>query len=231
MTETWVYQDEQSVKISGDVTNKYYPNHIARFTQGGNTKFFVITTVFYDSGYTYMYLAGGGIYTVEDAAISDHFVSVYGAPTNPAMDFGFAFNATFRNLFYFEIPYDMQDTAPATNSTYEIKYVGGRFNTSMVGGQSGIYFECEMFLSSETEDTIYAQLVNLANSTVITGSEISAVVDQWQHVAVRSGDLYTALPYGPTSYAINAKSLNGGTYQIVRPRILVRFGPPYVPLS
>jgi hypothetical protein len=227
MTETWVYEDSETIKIAGDVTSKYWVNQIIRIVQGSATKFFLINSLSYENDYTYLYVSGGGLYEVANEAISAHYVTSYAAPTNPAMDFGFLVLAILNSSYSWETAFDMNDTAESDNSAYAIKYVGGRFDASKLMGYQGIFFEADLYLASASTDTVYAELCDTGGS-VIEGSEISKELAQYEHGIVRSGDLSDVIADNPIALAIKSKSANGGTYQIVRPRIVVRYGPPWI---
>ncbi|MCX8207523.1 MAG: tail fiber domain-containing protein [Methanothrix sp.] len=87
MPEVWEYAMPGQIRVSGDMRSKYWVGQLVRIVQQNNTKFFRIKNVAYTSGYTYLTLDGGGIYTLTTDPITEHQYSLLLAPKDFPLEF------------------------------------------------------------------------------------------------------------------------------------------------
>lgn len=79
-TETWTYQGANEISMDGDLTDSYCVNMKVKIVQGASTKYFKAVSVTYSAPNTIIELDGYGVYTVADAAIDSHKVSMLEEP-------------------------------------------------------------------------------------------------------------------------------------------------------
>jgi hypothetical protein len=80
ISETWTYASSTSVTTPNDLTSILSPGMITKITQGGSTKYFVITTVTFGSPNTTIGLDGAGLYTLTNETITSHIETVGNSP-------------------------------------------------------------------------------------------------------------------------------------------------------
>ncbi len=72
MTEIWAYYDANTIQITGDSIAFYRANQLIKIIQGGNTKWFLITSVNLASGNTRLNVSGGGAFALTNEIITYH---------------------------------------------------------------------------------------------------------------------------------------------------------------
>ncbi len=87
MAETWTYYDANTIQVAGDLTAKYWANQLAKITQGGAVKFFIIAAVALVSGNTRLSINGCGVFVLTNETITSPAMTTNAAA--PAVPYGF----------------------------------------------------------------------------------------------------------------------------------------------
>lgn len=125
----------------------------------------------------------------------------------------------------FDIPIQGNDSGDFTDTSYALKYVNLNFNKQYYDGYASIHFFADLFQSgSATAKQVDCKLYDQLHSADIVGSDLQAPGTQYEHRFCFSPDIASAIPSGDVSYGIKVKVASGGTAQVIKPMILVRFG-------